>query len=102
MSNISDDCKTGLTPLNSLFNSYDEEIIFGGNGTKYINDMLLQAKGYAQDSCDSETYDWMYPLTDQLDTMISKQLYNNFTANFYNLYQSVYRVKSVCKIPLED
>ena len=39
---MSDDCKSGVKELDDIFNDYGNEIILGGNGTKYINDMLLK------------------------------------------------------------
>ena len=41
---MSDDCKSGIKELDDIFNDYDNEIVLGGNGTKYINDMLLKAE----------------------------------------------------------
>jgi hypothetical protein len=43
---------------------------------------------------------WLYPLTDQMDTYFLQKKYINITASFYNLYQSVYRVKNVCNVTL--
>jgi hypothetical protein len=41
--------------------------------------ILTKAKAWAQDTCQAANNDWLYPLTDQLDTIISKNLYLNFT-----------------------
>lgn len=99
--------------MNDLINKYDQDIIFGGNGLKYVDDLLLQtekvrklygfnvlvkAKTWSKDTCNAANMNWLYPLTDQLDTYISQKKYINVTESFYNLYQSVYRVKSVCNV----
>ncbi len=80
---------------------------------QYINDLLIQtekcrklcgfnlmvkASSWAKDNCDAANINWLYPLTDQMDTLIMQKKYLNFTANFYNLYQSVYRVKIICNV----
>ncbi len=36
-----------------------------------------------------------------MDTFVISNKYINITANFYNLYQSLYRVKSVCNVTFE-
>ena len=110
-SNISQDCKNGAQDLDDLFNKYDEEIIIGKNGTQYLNDMLLKVerqrkvcdfnvlikpKYWNGDTCAVANKDWLYPITDQLDTVLSKQNYLNYTAYFYNLYQSIYRAQYQC------
>ncbi len=37
-----------------------------------------------------------------MDTYVIQSKYVNFTSTFYNLYQSLYRVKSVCNVSLYD
>lgn len=39
--NVTDDCKNESKNLHSQINDYDSEIMLGGNGTKYLNNMLL-------------------------------------------------------------
>ena len=110
-SNVSDDCKSGAKELDDIFNDYGNDIILGGNGTKYINDMLLKGeklrklcgfdilvkpKTMPKDTCREANIEWLYPITDQLDTIIGQNNYLNFTAYFYNFYQSVYRAHYLC------
>lgn len=40
-SNFSDDCSNSIKKMDDLFNSYDDEVILGGDGLKYIKDMVL-------------------------------------------------------------
>lgn len=58
--------------------------------------ILVKAKGWNGDTCQAANVNWLYPITDQFDTIISSQNYKNFTAYFYNLYQSVYRAHDLC------
>ena len=109
--NVTQDCIDGAKDLDDLFNKYDNDIILGKNGTQYIPDMLLKvekqrkicgfniltkAKNWNSDSCQAANIDWLYPITDQLDTIITKANYLNYTAYFYTLYQSVYRAQNKC------
>lgn len=55
-----------------------------------------QTKNWNNDNCKAANIDWLYPITDQFDTIITQQNYKNFTSNFYNLYQSVYRAHNLC------
>lgn len=111
--NLTDDCKTNIQSLDDIINKYDQDIILGGNGLKNINDLLLQvekvrklcgfnvltkAKEWLKDNCTAANINWLYPLTDQIDNYIQKKSYINVTESIYNLYQSVYRVKSVCNV----
>ena len=41
-SNISDSCKIGIQSHEELISKYENDIILGGNGTKYLNDLLLK------------------------------------------------------------
>lgn len=35
-----------------------------------------------------------------MDTYVIQKKYSNFTSTFYNLYQSLYRVKNACNVTL--
>ena len=59
-------------------------------------DIMIKPRMWNNDTCKSANIDWLYPITDQFDTIISTKNYKNFTANFYNLYQSVYRAYNLC------
>lgn len=87
----------------------------GKDGLQYINNMILlaersrklcgfnimtKANTWAKDTCQSANNNWLYPVIDQMDTFITQKKYVNFTATFYNLYQSLYRVKSMCNVSL--
>ena len=87
----------------------------GKDGLSYINNMILlterlrklcgfniltKANTWAKDTCDAANTKWLYPLTDQMDTFVIQNKFVNFTSTFYNLYQSLYRVKSVCNVTL--
>jgi len=115
--NITDDCKNNIPPLDDLFNQYGQEIILGKNGLQYINNMILlterlrklcgyniltKPNSWAKDTCQAANNNWLYPVTDQMDTYVIQKKYTNFTATFYNLYQSLYRVKSVCNVSLTE
>lgn len=39
--NLTDDCINYIKNLDDLFDKYDSDIILGGNGFKYVNDMIL-------------------------------------------------------------
>jgi hypothetical protein len=58
----------------------------------------VKANTWSKDTCIAANNNWLYPLTDQMDTLLIQKKYSNFTAAFYNLYQSLYRVKSVCNV----
>lgn len=62
--------------------------------------VLVKANSFSKDTCQAANQNWLYPLTDQIDTLISQKKYINVTSAFYNLYQSIYRVKSVCNVTL--
>lgn len=64
--------------------------------------ILTQANNWSKDTCNVANNNWLYPLTDQMDTYLIGKKYANFTATFYNLYQSLYRVKNVCKVELSE
>ncbi len=89
----------------------------GKNGLQYVNNMILlservrklcgfniltRANTWTKDTCQAANNNWLYPLTDQMDTYIIQKKYVNFTSTFYNLYQSLYRVKNVCNVSLTD
>lgn len=59
-------------------------------------DILIKPKYWNNDTCKAANIDWLYPITDQYDTILTNQNYKNFTGNFYNLYQSVYRAQHLC------
>lgn len=63
--------------------------------------ILTKANPWANDNCQAASNNWLYPLTDQMDTYYIQGKYLNFTATFYNLYQSLYRVKNVCNVSLD-
>ena len=115
--NINDDCKSNIQSLDDIFNIYGQDIELGKNGLQYIDDMLLQtekcrklcgfnvlvkASAFSKDTCQAANMSWLYPLTDQMDTYFLQKKYINITGSFYNLYQSVYRVKNVCNITLYE
>lgn len=39
--NISDDCNDYIKSLDDVFGKYEDDMALGGNGFKYINDMIL-------------------------------------------------------------
>lgn len=39
--NVTDDCKNEIKNFDDLINEYDSSIIIGGDGTRYLNNMLL-------------------------------------------------------------
>jgi hypothetical protein len=115
--NLTTDCKSMIPTLDELFNKYGEEMEMGKDGLSYINSMILlterlrklcgfniltKANTWAKDTCDAANTKWLYPLTDQMDTFVIQNKFVNFTSTFYNLYQSLYRVKSVCNVGLSE
>lgn len=60
--------------------------------------ILTKSNLWTKDTCQAANNNWLYPLTDQMDTYVIQNKFTNFTATFYNLYQSLYRVKSVCNV----
>ena len=106
-----------MSSFDSLITDYGNDIILGGNGTKYLNDMLLSVeklrklcgfdiltkpKQWGADTCKSANIEWLYPITDQIDDFIGRKDYVSFTASFYNLYQSVYRAHNLCIHSVEE
>ena len=49
--------------------------------------ILFKPRMWNNDKSKSANIDWLYPITDQYDTIITTQNLKIFTANFYNLYQ---------------
>lgn len=41
-SNISSDCKSGIQAHYDLLSQYGNDILLGGNGTRFLNDLLLK------------------------------------------------------------
>ena len=87
----------------------------GKDGLSYIKNMILlterlrklcgfnimtKANGWEKDTCQAANNNWLYLLTDQMDTYVIQNKFVDFTLTFYNLYQSLYRVKSVCNVTL--
>lgn len=63
---------------------------------------MTKANTWVKDTCDAANAKWLYPLTDQMDTYVIQNKYVNFTSTFYNLYQSLYRVKNVCNVTISE
>jgi len=42
-SSVSDDCISYMKSLDDLFEKYENDVILGGNGFQFINDMILAA-----------------------------------------------------------
>lgn len=100
-----------MVDMDNLLTNYTEEILIGGTGIKYLNDMLIlserqrkncgfnpliKAGTFPWENCQSANVDWLYPLADQYETLLSKKNILNYTGSFYLFYQSVGRAQRLC------
>jgi hypothetical protein len=109
--NVSSDCTNGMADMDDLLNKYDDNIVLGGDGIKYLNDLMLaterqrkncgfnpliKAGVFKSDTCQSININWLAPIADQFETVIAKKNVLNYTSYFYMFYQSIGRAQKLC------
>lgn len=110
LKDISDECKNHINELNKKLTDFTDARILGKSGLEFIDPITLHLEKQKRicdfsviakpnidqdDSCDTSSQ-WLSDLSEQLEIVIDKQDYSNYTKYFKIAYQSSVRASRIC------